>query len=128
MDRTSIHELLEAARGRIARYTPDEARAAIVRGARVVDVRMNEQRSAYGGVAGALVFARNVLEWRLDPDSPWRAPDAPGLDDEVIVMCQHGFQSSLAAATLRDLGFTRAGDLDGGFEAWQAAGLPVEPA
>jgi rhodanese-related sulfurtransferase len=69
-----------------------------------------------------------VLEWRLDPDSPWRAAEAPGLDDEVILVCNHGYSSSLAAATLADLGFTRVGDVVGGFEAWAAAGLPVEPA
>jgi rhodanese-related sulfurtransferase len=69
-----------------------------------------------------------VLEWRLDPDSPSHAPEAPGLEDEVILVCNHGYSSILAAATLVDLGFARAGDVVGGFEAWAAAGLPVEPA
>jgi rhodanese-related sulfurtransferase len=78
-----------------------------------------------GVVTGALVIARNVLEWRLDPTSEHRHASAPGLDDHVILMCDEGYQSSLAAATLLRLGFTRATDLDGGFQAWRAAGLPV---
>ena len=72
------------------------------------------------------MFARNVLEWRLDPDSDARDPRAPGLDEHVILMCNEGYQSSLAAATLQQLGFARATDLDGGFQAWRAAGLPVQ--
>ena len=77
---------------------------------------------------GALVLSRNVLEWRLDPDCAHRHPDAPGTGERVIVMCNEGYQSSLAAATLQDLGFDRATDLIGGFQAWRAAGLPVAPA
>ena len=76
---------------------------------------------------GALVIARNVLEWRLDPDSGHRHPQAPQLTDQVILLCDEGYQSSLAAATLRQLGFALATDLDGGFQAWRAAGLPVRP-
>jgi rhodanese-related sulfurtransferase len=72
------------------------------------------------------VFARNVLEWRLDPASDARDERAPGLDEQVILMCNEGYQSSLAAATLQQLGFARATDLDGGFQAWRAAGLPVQ--
>jgi rhodanese-related sulfurtransferase len=84
--------------------------------------------AADGVVPGALVIARNVLEWRLDPDCAYRDPRAPGLGDQVILMCNEGYQSSLAAATLQELGFTRVTDMDGGFQAWRAAGLPVAPA
>ncbi|HEY0718178.1 MAG TPA: rhodanese-like domain-containing protein [Streptosporangiaceae bacterium] len=71
--------------------------------------------------------ARNVLEWRLDPASDHRHPQAPRLTDHVILLCDEGYQSSLAAATLQQLGFTRATDVDGGFRAWRQAGLPVLP-
>jgi rhodanese-related sulfurtransferase len=71
------------------------------------------------------VISRNVLEWRLDPASEHRHPQAPGLDDQVIVVCDSGYASSLVAATLQELGFSRATDLDGGFQAWRDAGLPV---
>ncbi len=74
------------------------------------------------------MIPRNVLEWRLDPASGYSHPGAPGLDDQVIVMCNEGYQSSLVAATLKRLGFARATDLDGGFQAWRAAGLPTERA
>ena len=75
--------------------------------------------------AAALLIARNVLEWRLDPDCAHRHASAPGIDDHVILMCNEGYQSSLAAVTLQQLGFARATDLIGGFQAWRAAGLPV---
>ena len=79
-------------------------------------------------VPGSLQIPRTVLEWRLDPDSAWRSPHAPALDEPVILLCDHGESSSLAAATLVELGFTKAGDVVGGFAAWAAAGLPVVPA
>jgi rhodanese-related sulfurtransferase len=79
-------------------------------------------------VPGSLLIPRTVLEWRLAADSEWRSPHAPGLDEQVIVLCDHGESSSLAAASLVALGFTRAGDVVGGFAAWVAAGLPVVPA
>ena len=90
-------------------------------GATLIDIRSDAQRAADGSVPGALYLSRNVLEWRLDPDSGHRHADAPGLDGHVIIMCNEGYQSSLAAATLQDLGFARATDLDGGFQAWRAA-------
>ena len=96
-------------------------------GATVIDIRAESQIAADGTVPGALVIARNVLEWRVDPDSDTRRPDAPGLQDRVIVMCDAGFASSFAAQTLQSLGFAAATDLDGGFQAWRAAGLPVTP-
>jgi len=72
------------------------------------------------------VIPRNVLEWRLDPASRHRHPRAPNLDDHVILLCDQGYQSSLAAATLRQLGFAHASDVNGGFQRWRAADLPVE--
>jgi len=126
--RTTVDELLARARAGLRRMGPEEARAAIGSGALLVDIRSEVQREADGVVPGALFFPRNVLEWRLDPASGHADPRVPGLHAEVIVMCNEGYQSSLAAATLQELGFARATDLDGGFQAWRAAGLPVEAA
>ena len=126
MTRTTIDDLLERARTRLRRVDPLQAREAVDNGATLIDIRADAQRTADGSVRGALYLPRNVLEWRLDPDSGHRHPDAPGLDAQIIVMCDEGYASSLAAATLQDLGFARATDLDGGFQAWRAAGLPVD--
>jgi rhodanese-related sulfurtransferase len=95
-------------------------------GAWLVDIRSESQRAADGLVPGARVIARNVLEWRLDPEGEDRLPDAPGRDGLVVLMCDAGYASSLAAVTLQELGLRRATDLDGGFQAWRAAGLPVQ--
>jgi rhodanese-related sulfurtransferase len=127
MVRTTIDELLSDARRRLARLDPIAAAAAIRVGATLIDIRSDSQLARDGVVPEALVIARNVLEWRLDPVSDHRHARAPGLDDHVILMCDEGYQSSLAAATLQELGFTRATDLSGGFQAWRAAGLPVDP-
>jgi rhodanese-related sulfurtransferase len=125
--RTTIDDLLAAARHRIDRLEPARAANSIEHeGALLVDIRSESQRERDGVVPGALYHPRNVLEWRMDPASGHDDPTVGGLDRRVIVMCDEGYQSSLAAATLRDLGFTRAADLDGGFQAWRAAGLPVE--
>jgi rhodanese-related sulfurtransferase len=128
MTRRTVDDLLADARARIRRYVPAEALRAQQAGALLVDTRSVDERARDGIVPGSLHVPRTVLEWRLDPDSPWRIPYAGGLEQEVILLCAHGFSSSLAAATLRDLGFDRAGDVAGGFEAWRAAGLPVAPA
>ena len=96
-------------------------------GATLIDIRSDAQVAADGVVPGAVVIARNVLEWRLDPASEHRLPGAPGLDEHIILMCNEGYQSSLAAATLQQLGFARATDLDGGFQAWRAAGSRSRP-
>ena len=112
----------------MTRLEPRAAHAAVRSGARLVDIRSEAQRDADGVVPGALFFPRNVLEWRLDQASGHADPRVPGPEAEVILMCNEGYQSSLAAATLQDLGFARATDLAGGFQAWRAAGLPVEPA
>jgi rhodanese-related sulfurtransferase len=125
MTRRTVDDLLVDARSRISRYEPAAALAAQAAGAVLVDTRSDGERARDGVVPGSLHVPRSVLEWRLDPASRWRSPHAPSIDAEVILLCAHGFSSSLAAATLVDLGFARAGDVVGGFEAWAAAGLPV---
>jgi rhodanese-related sulfurtransferase len=122
---SELDALLESARARIDRFTPEQARRAVGEGAVIVDIRPAEQRAATGEIPCALVIARNVLEWRLEPGGEHRHPQAPEPDTVVIVACQQGYQSSLAAATLRDIGIARAGDLDGGVEAWADAGLAL---
>ena len=121
-----ISEVLEQARSRLDRLGPAEARAAVRDGALLVDIRPQAQRAAEGEVPGALIIERNVLEWRLDPASDARLPEAGSYDLRVIVMCSAGYTSSLAAASLQDLGLSAATDLDGGFQAWARAGLPVQ--
>jgi rhodanese-related sulfurtransferase len=123
--RRTIGEVLETARARLERLEPAEAQAAMQRGALLVDIRPVEQRTAHGEVPGAHQVDRNVLEWRLDPESGAPDPELAHPDAQVIVLCQQGYQSSLAAAALQDLGFAQATDVVGGFEAWEAAGLPV---
>ena len=113
----SIGELIEAARARIDRVEPANLAAEQAAGALVVDTRPVEQRERDGELPGALCVDRNVLEWRLDPASTHRI-DATGYDRRIIVVCNEGYSSSLAAATLRDLGLCRAADLVGGFQAW----------
>ena len=120
-----IDEVLEEVRGRIDRLEPTEAAARMADGALLVDTRPVAQREADGEVPGALVVERNVLEWRLDPASDARLPEATGHDVEVIVLCNEGYASSLAADSLRALGLRRATDVVGGYQAWAAAGLPT---
>lgn len=125
MDRLTIDELVAEARGQITRLSPAEAWAAAAAGALIVDIRSNDARVRYGIVPGSLHLPRTVLEWRVVPESGLRNPHVGDLDQELLLLCDHGYSSSLAAATLVRLGFTRAGDVIGGFEAWAAAGLPV---
>ena len=122
----TVDKLLERARRRLRRLTPEQAAAALADGALLVDTRTYEQRSAVGIIPGALVIDRTVLEWRLDPTSPWRIPEVTNADSRIILICAQGYSSSLAAASLQDLGLVNATDVIGGFEAWTAAGLPVE--
>lgn len=121
----TIEEILAAARRRLDRLDPAGAHAEVTRGAVLVDIRPAAQRAAEGQVPGALVVERNVLEWRFDPASTARLPQATGYDVRVIVLCAEGYTSSLAAAALHDLGLHRATDVAGGFHAWRAAGLPT---
>ncbi len=120
----TIDAVLARARARLARLSPAQARAAVDRGAVLVDIRPAAQRAAEGEIPGAMIVERNVLEWRFDPASEARLP-AASYDLQVIVVCSEGYTSSLAAAALQELGVHLATDLDGGFQAWQAAGLPV---
>ena len=122
----AIDELVHRARQRFKRLTPPQAHAERTRGALLVDTRTAEQRSRGGGIPGALVIDRTVLEWRLDPTSSSRVEQATAPDVRIIVICNEGYSSSLAAASLQDLGLFNATDVIGGFEAWKAAGLPVE--
>ena len=117
-------QLAEARRG-LVRVDPDQAAALQARGGLLVDIRPAAQRAHFGEIPQALVIERNVLEWRLDPTSPDRLSTGPAPDQPVVVICQEGYASSLAAASLQDLGLRGATDLDGGFAAWKAAGLPV---
>ncbi|WP_438870713.1 rhodanese-like domain-containing protein [Paractinoplanes ovalisporus] len=107
------------------RLDPEETRAAVAAGALLIDTRTDVQRRTQGSLPGAIVIDRTVLEWRLDPLSPHRIPEATGHDRVVIVLCRQGYSSSLAAASLRAIGLTNATDLAGGVEAWLAAGLPT---
>jgi rhodanese-related sulfurtransferase len=122
---SAIDQLLEEARRDWARLEPAEAAQAMRDGALLIDTRPAFQRERDGEIAGAIVIDRNVLEWRLDPTSPHRIPQISDHDQTVIVICNEGYSSSLAAATLHRLGLRRATDVIGGVQAWLSAGLPI---
>ncbi|MFC8917324.1 rhodanese-like domain-containing protein [Streptomyces sp. NPDC047821] len=125
----TIDELLERVRAGLHRLTPPEAFAAAEAGdALLVDIRYAALRERDGLIPGALVVERNELEWRLDPLGSHRAPEAVSHDLRVVVICNEGYASSLAAASLHQLGLHRATDLIGGFQAWKAHDLPTTPA
>jgi rhodanese-related sulfurtransferase len=122
----TIDLMLARARRRLERVSVDDVAGAVRDGAVLVDIRSEVQRAADGLIPDAIFHPRNVLEWRCDPASGHADPRLSGdLDRRIILVCNEGYQSSLAAATLLDLGFRRATDLVGGFQAWAAAGLPV---
>ena len=121
----TIEHMLDEARLKIARLEPGEAQLAAAAGGLIVDIRSEKARERDGIIPGSLHIPRTVLEWRIDPRSSFRNPEVGGLDREVILLCDHGYSSSLAAAMLVELGFDRAGEVVGGFEAWVSAGLPV---
>jgi rhodanese-related sulfurtransferase len=120
-----IETLLRRARSSIHRVEAADLPARLAAGAWLIDLRPLERRQVDGHVPGAVVIDRLVLEWRLDPRSAYRLRPGPGLDDEVYLLCNEGYASSLAARDLRELGFSRAGDVIDGFAGWEAAGLPV---
>jgi rhodanese-related sulfurtransferase len=122
----TVDELLLRARAGLRRLTAEEAWSAARAGAVLVDIRPEFQRRADGELPGAVVVERNHLEWRCDPAGPARIPEATGYDVRWIVCCDEGYASSLAAASLREMGLRHATDLIGGFQAWRSAGLPVE--
>jgi rhodanese-related sulfurtransferase len=119
--------MLAEARSRLRRLDPHEAYAAQQAGAALVDIRPAAQRREEGGIPDAVIVERNYLEWRFDPRCDARLPMANSFDLHVVVVCSAGYTSSLAAATLQELGLWRATDLAGGFIAWEAAGLPTTP-
>jgi rhodanese-related sulfurtransferase len=124
----TVEEMLTAARERLVRLTPDQAFAELAADGVLIDIRPAAQRADEGEVPGSAVIERNHLEWRLDPTSEARLPWVSGYDHRVIVICQEGYTSSLAAAALQDLGLHRATDVIGGYWAWTAQGLPSAPA
>ncbi|MFZ0218494.1 MAG: rhodanese-like domain-containing protein [Candidatus Dormiibacterota bacterium] len=121
----TVEQMVTMARAGLVRLEPAEASSAVARGALLVDIRPEEQRRLEGSVPGALVIERNLLEWRLDPKSPWRIPVIRDHRQQVIVLCSEGYTSSLAAASLQELGLVNATDVVGGFAAWSACGLPA---
>jgi rhodanese-related sulfurtransferase len=122
----TIDELLARARRRLDRVSVDDVAGHVADGALLVDIRSETQRARDGLIPGATFHPRSVLEWRCDPTSGHDDPRLSGdLGRRIVLVCHEGYQSSLAAATLQDLGFARATDLVGGFRAWAAAGLPV---
>jgi rhodanese-related sulfurtransferase len=123
----TIDELLAEARARLDRVTAEQAFVEQRDGALLIDTRTFEQRRETGNVPGAIVLDRTVFEWRLDPASPSHLSEVRDHDARIIVLCRQGYSSSLAAASLHELGLRRATDVIGGFEAWTEAGLPVEP-
>lgn len=126
--RETIEERLRKVQRRIRRFEPAEALEASGRGVLLVDLRSVEERERHGVIPGSIHIPRSVLEWRLDPDSPYRNPAVADLERELILFCADGFSSSLAVASVVELGLTRVGDLAGGFTGWKAAGFPVRPA
>jgi rhodanese-related sulfurtransferase len=125
-DPVTAEDLLAEARSGLERLDPPAAAAALEAGAVLVDIRSELQRDRDGVVPGTVFFSRNVLEWRCDPASPTRDERVCDPAQHLILMCDEGYQSSLAAANLKRLGFDRATDLAGGFRAWREAGLAVD--
>jgi rhodanese-related sulfurtransferase len=121
---STIAELLDAARKRLDRPGPRRAAAMVESGAILVDTRPGWQREQEGELPGALLIERNHIEWRLDPTSDARIPQAVDHDVTWIVVCSEGYSSSLAAASLQDLGLRNATDLDGGYQAWKREFTP----
>ena len=124
----TLDELLREAAGRIERLSPVDALEAAQAGALLVDIRSELARERDGVVPGAIHVPRTVLEWRFEPEGSWRNPHVGDLERQMIVVCEHGYSSLLAAAMLARLGYTGACDVVGGFDAWREAGLPTRPA
>jgi rhodanese-related sulfurtransferase len=124
----TIDEMLDSARARLTRVTPREAFGEQAAGGVLIDIRPASQRAVQGEIPGSTIVERNHLEWRLDPCSDARLPWVTGYDHRVLIICEAGYTSSLAAAALQDLGLHRATDVIGGYLAWTAEGLPWAPA
>lgn len=121
----NAEQLLERARARLVRIDAARAAEELAAGALLIDIRPADQRAAQGDIPGSTLIDRNVLEWRLDPASPWRVASVADHEERIILICAEGFQSSLAAANLQEMGLVNATDVIGGFESWAAAGLPI---
>jgi rhodanese-related sulfurtransferase len=124
----STDDLLAEARHRIARVEPEDLDGLQAEGAIVVDIRPAAQRAAEGELGFGLIVERNVLEWRFDLTGSHALPEVTGYDQPVVVVCSEGYASSLAADSLRQLGFARAGDLAGGYQAWRRWRAGARPA
>ena len=123
---SGVTGLLERAREHLTRYSPEQAAEAMRRGAVLVDLRPTEYRWRFGEIPGAVAVSRHVLEWRVDVTGPWHLKELSGPDQEIILICNEGYTSSLAAYQLiTQLGLPRVTDVAGGFAAWVAAGFPV---
>jgi len=119
-ERNSIAKILAEARQSLLRVTPEMLSSELENGTLIVDIRPVEQRQRDGDLPGAIVIDRNVLEWRLDPSSEHRIPKVTGYDIRIVVVCNEGYSSSLAAAVLQKLGLHQAADMIGGYQAWLA--------
>jgi len=124
---SAVDRLLAQARLGLRRVDPRQAQKIAENGGLLIDIRPAAQRAEFGEVPGALIVERNNLEWRLDPGGSHRIPEAENPDRPVVIICQEGYASSLAAASLSGVGRTAVTDLDGGFVAWKQAGLPTTP-
>jgi rhodanese-related sulfurtransferase len=124
-NRFTINDLLAEARLQLTRVTPHEAQTLVLGGGLILDTRQDTDRWANGVIDGAVHAPRTVLEWVVDPASGHQDSSVTALDQPLVVMCNEGYSSSLAAHTLQRLGFCRATDMIGGFAAWQSAGLPI---
>ena len=125
---SAVDELLAEARRGLVRLQPARAAAAVAEGALLIDMRTSDQRQRDGEIPGALAIDCTVLAWRLDPTNPDHIPQLIHSDQAVILICNEGYSSSLAAATLQRLGLLHATDVVGGFQAWAACDLPVHSA
>ena len=128
LPRESIEDLRRRVQGQIRRLEPVEALAVAADGALIVDLRSYDERDRSGVIPGSVHIPRSVLEWRLDPDSPYRNSAVADLERRLILVCADGYSSSLAVTSLERLGFVGVGDVVGGFNGWAAAGLETCPA
>jgi rhodanese-related sulfurtransferase len=126
-ERGALERLVNDAAERITRFSAPEAFSASRANGTIIDIRSEDARELHGVIPGSLHIPRTVLEWRIALDSPWRNLHLGGLGQQLILICDHGYSSILAASSLVELGFHRAGDVIGGFEAWKDNGLPVAP-
>ena len=125
-DRVTIDKRLAEARSRIRRLSPSEAAEAQARGAVIIDTRDSLDRSAEGVIPGSKRITRDTLEWRADPTAELPDPVVADIETDLIVVCNEGYGSSIAADSLRQLGHVTVADVIGGYRAWKAAGLPTE--